>query len=60
MPIQTVKKNKIAGGNEAMIILLYGIPVNSTITKAPAPIRGGIICPPEDATASTEAANLFG
>ena len=34
--------------------------VNYTIIKAPAPISGGIICPPEEATASTDAANFFG
>mgnify|MGYP006229928437 FL=1 len=39
---------------------LFGIPVNSTITNAPAPINGGIICPPDDATASTDAASLLG
>ena len=42
------------------MIPVYGIPVNSTITKAPAPIKGGMICPPEDATASTAAANALG
>ena len=30
------------------------------MTKAPAPIKGGMICPPEDATASTAAANALG
>ena len=30
------------------------------MTKAPAPINGGMICPPDDATASTAAAIRFG
>ena len=50
----------MAGSKAANIIWLYGIPVNSTITNAPAPINGGIIWPPDDATASTDAANLLG
>ena len=60
MPTQTAKKKRIAGKRAAIIILSYGTPVNSTITNAPAPIKGGIIWPPEDATASTDAANLLG
>ena len=60
MPTHTAKKNKIAGSKAANIIWLYGIPVNSTITNAPAPIKGGMICPPDEATASTDAANLLG
>ena len=30
------------------------------MTNAPAPISGGMICPPDDATASTAAANRLG
>ena len=36
-----------------MTIVEYAIPVISAITKAAAPITGGKICPPVDATAST-------
>ena len=36
------------------------MPVSSTMTNAPAPIKGGIICPPVEATASTAAATRFG
>ena len=60
MPTQTAKKKRIAGKRAAIIILSYGTPVNSTITNAPAPIKGGMICPPDEATASTAADNLFG
>ena len=42
------------------MISVYGMPVSSTITKAPAPINGGRICPPEDATASTAPARAGG
>ena len=35
----------------------YGTARNSAITKAAAPITGGMICPPVEATASTAAAN---
>ena len=38
----------------------YGIPVSSTMTKAPAPISGGMICPPDEATASTAPASARG
>ena len=37
--------------------MAYGIPVYSAIINAIAPITGGIICPPVDATASTAPAN---
>src|SRR5947199_9126681 len=35
----------------------YGTARNSAITNAAAPMTGGMICPPVDATASTAAAN---
>ena len=34
----------------------YGTPRNSAITNEAAPMTGGMICPPVDATASTAAA----
>src|SRR5699024_3588984 len=60
MPIQTARKKRIAGNNAASMITVYGVPVNPTITNAPAPINGGMIWPPEDATASTAPANDLG
>ncbi|MPN55083.1 hypothetical protein SDC9_202762 [bioreactor metagenome] len=50
------KKNNIDGINAAVAIVEYGIPVISAIRNAVAPITGGIIWPPVDATASTAAA----
>jgi hypothetical protein len=44
----------------AAMMSVYGVEVSSTMTKAPAPINGGMICPPLDATASTAAANEGG
>jgi hypothetical protein len=38
------------------MICVYGTPRNSAITKEAAPITGGMIWPPVDATASTAAA----
>ena len=43
----------MAGIAAATTILMYGIPVNSAIMKAAAPITGGMICPPVEAAAST-------
>ena len=39
------------------VIWKYDTPRNSAITNAAAPMTGGMICPPVDATASTAAAN---
>src|SRR5512145_3085946 len=39
-----------------LIISKYGIPVISDMTKAPAPITGGMIAAPVEAAASTAAA----
>ena len=39
-------------------MLRYPTPVRSAITRAAAPIIGGMICPPEDAVASIPAANV--
>ena len=36
---------------------MYGTPNSSAMRKAAAPITGGIICPPVDATASTAPEN---
>ena len=41
----------------ARAILRYGIWISSAMMKAPAPMIGGMIWPPVDATASTAAAN---
>ncbi len=55
--IRTVPKYRMAGINAARIIVVYGIPVISAMTKAAAPIIGGISCPPVEAPASTAPAN---
>src|SRR4030042_6065031 len=51
-----LKYNK-AGMIAAFATSIYGIPNDSAIKNAAAPITGGIICPPVDAAASTAAAN---
>jgi len=43
-----------------MITWPYPTPMNSAITKAAAPMIGGMICPPVEATASTPAAKCGG
>ena len=43
----------MAGNKDEMATFEYGIPVTSANRKAATPIRGGIICPPVEATAST-------
>ncbi len=40
-----------------MMTLVYGTAVSATKTKAATPITGGMICPPDDAAASTPPAN---
>src|SRR5690606_1666156 len=50
-------KYRMAGITAALAISMYGIPVNSAIKNAAAPMMGGIIWPPVDAAASTAAAN---
>ena len=52
-------KYKIAGTIAAFTTSIYGIPTNSAIRNAAAPIIGGIICPPVDAAASTAPAKFF-
>src|SRR6056297_1641811 len=42
----------------ARTIWRYGIPVTSAIRNATTPITGGMICPPDDAAASTAPANV--
>jgi len=54
---QTPKKKTTAGMAAATMTSAYGMPVNSTMRNAAAPITGGSICPPEDAEASTPPAN---
>ncbi|MBA7541713.1 hypothetical protein ES705_34029 [subsurface metagenome] len=41
-----------AGIKAIAMILIYGVPVNSAIINAPAPIIGGNICPPVEAATS--------
>ena len=53
-----VAKYKKAGIIAAKITKEYDDSRNSAIINAAAPIIGGVICPPEDAQASTAAANL--
>ena len=48
----------IAGRMAAMQTTEYGVPVASARTKAAAPMIGGMIWPPVEATASTAPANL--
>ena len=37
----------------AIMMVEYEVPRNSAMTKAAAPMTGGMICPPVEATAST-------
>ena len=52
-PNHTPKKYNTAGMIAALTISMYGMPTNSAIKNAAAPITGGINCPPVDAAAST-------
>ncbi len=47
---------RMAGTAAALMISMYGIPVISTMMKAPAPMIGGISTPPVEAQASVAAA----
>ena len=53
----TATKYSSAGITAHSATCAYGTARNSAITNAAAPITGGMICPPVDATASTAAAN---
>ena len=55
--IHTPAKYRIAGIIAALATSKYGIPMDSAIRKAAAPIMGGISCPPVEAEASTAPAN---
>src|SRR5690554_2905749 len=46
-------KNRMAGTAAALMISMYGIPVISTMMKAPAPMTGGASWPPVEDAAST-------
>ena len=51
------KKNMSAGSVAAIMTSRNGVPVNSTIRNAAAPITGGRIWPPEETDDSTAPAN---
>ena len=53
-------KYRIAGSVAVCAIVRYGTLSSSAIRNAPAPMIGGMICPPADALASTPAASAFG
>jgi hypothetical protein len=48
----TVAKYRNAGSTESFTTSMYGSCVYSAIRNAPAPMIGGMICPPVDAAAS--------
>lgn len=54
------KKYRKAGKMPAMAICWYGMPRNSIIRNAAAPMMGGVICPPVLLAASTPAAKCLG
>ena len=54
----TVAKYRNAGNTLTATMWRYGTCVYSDIRNAPAPISGGMICPPVDAAASIPPASL--
>ncbi|MNV84176.1 hypothetical protein D3C71_1780340 [compost metagenome] len=54
------KKYRKAGKMPAIAICWYGMPRNSIIRNAAAPMMGGVICPPVLLAASTPAAKCRG